>query len=239
MNRNMDELGRLAFYASTPHECDYLPGRSAQTLFADPRAHMTTRLYSRLAEYGFRRSGGMIYRPACPGCAACVPVRIPVADFRPRRSQRRNLQRNRDLRVRATPAGFDAQQYALYRRYIGERHPGGGMDEADEERYLEFLTSPWAATTFHEFRAGDRLLSVAVVDRMETGLSAVYTFFDPDEGRRGPGVFAVLWLIGEARRLGLPYLYLGYWIGDCRKMAYKSQYRPLEGLRDGEWRRIF
>jgi arginyl-tRNA--protein-N-Asp/Glu arginylyltransferase len=226
---------RLAFYATPEHACSYLARRTARTLFADPNAALDNHLYSRLVLYGFRRSGEHIYRPSCPGCDACVPVRIPVADFQPNRSQRRTWRRNSDLRVRERQACYDPEHFALYRTYMSRRHPGGGMDNADPTQYEEFLTSGWSDTRFLEFRLGRQLLSVAVIDILETGFSAVYTFFDPEHARRGLGTYAILWEIERTRREGLPWLYLGYWIQESPRMRYKDQFQPLEQFREGRW----
>ncbi len=230
------DLRELAFYASPERACGYLSELQSMSLFADPTAVISNRLYSRLALYGFRRSGQYLYRPACPGCDSCVPMRIPVADFRPRRSQRRCLARNRDLKVRVVEPGFREEHFRLYRRYIRSRHPGGGMDDPDPERYVSFLTSPWSDTRFHEFRLGTRLMAVAVVDHMEQGISAVYTYFEPDVPERGLGIYAILRQIEAARCDGHPWVYLGYWIPECDKMRYKEQFRPFEVYRDGAWR---
>ena len=186
-------------------------------------------------EAGFRRSGEYVYRPRCSACRACIPARIPVNAFTPTRSQRRTWQRNQDLQITALPAAFSEEHFALYRRYIGARHPGGGMDVADPERYREFLFSAWSDTWCYEFRLGPRLLAVAVVDRLVRGFSAIYTFFDPSYAERGLGTYAVLWEIAEAQRLELAWLYLGYWIEECPKMSYKTRYRPLEIFRNGLW----
>ncbi len=229
------QLKGLAFYASRPTPCSYLPGRETVNLFTDPAAPMNTAIYSRLADFGFRRSGAHVYRPRCPACQACVPVRVPVATFHPNRSQRRCQQRNADLSIHARPAGYDDEAFALYRRYIASRHAGGGMDDPQAEQYLAFLTSPWAETLFVEYRWQDTLLAVSVLDVLQQGLSAVYTFFDPAQSARSLGRLAVLWAIEECRRRGLGWLYLGYWIADCRKMQYKQEYRPLELLRGGHW----
>lgn len=230
-----DQVRRLAFYATPPHECSYLPGREAVTLFADPYARMTNDAYSRLTLHGFRRSGGYVYRPACPGCSACVPVRIPVSEFRPSRSQRRAWARNQDLEVRERPSEFRDEHFHLYCRYMHTRHPGGGMDQADAEKYMDFLTSDWSETGFVEFRAQGHLVSVAVIDYLQHGLSAVYTFFDPDEAARSLGTHAILWEVHRARGLGLAWLFLGYWIRECPQMAYKAQFRPLERFHNGHW----
>lgn len=228
----------LVFYASPPHECSYLPEREATTLFADPHAPLTPALYSLLAGMGFRRSGNYVYRPRCPDCNACLPVRIPVREFSPARSQRRNWAQNKDLAVSVLPAEYQEEHYALYRKYIHSRHAEGGMDVDAPERYLEFLGSRWADTRFVEFRLQGRLLMVAVIDLMSDGLSAVYTFFDPDESRRGLGTYAILWQVEEARWRQLPYVYLGYLIDESPKMAYKRRYRPLEYYQQGGWHRL-
>ena len=232
---------QLALYLTAEHPCSYLDGLHARTLFVDPLARMDVVTYQSLIDQGFRRSGAHVYRPACRGCARCVPVRIPVADFRPDRSQRRNWARNApDLRlVNASPA-FDPAHFALYLRYLEHRHPDGGMaDDQSAESYRRFLVEPWGGETrFLEIRLGDRLAGVAVTDLLVRGLSAVYTFFDPDLAQRAPGTFAVLAQIETARRLGLPYLYLGYWIAESRKMAYKERFRPIEAWDGHAWRRF-
>lgn len=227
----------LSFFATPPHNCSYLADQEAVTVFADPEYPKTQALYSALSRYGFRRSGQHIYRPRCPGCEACVPVRIPVQEFVPRRSQRRNLRVNQDLNVAGRAPIFREEHYRLYCRYLDARHKGGGMDNPSRQQYLQFLSSSWSDTTFYEFRLGPDLLGVAVSDRLDDGLSAVYTFFDPELPDRGLGVYSILWEIREARRQGLEWLYLGYWIADSPKMRYKTDYRPLEFFRDGRWSR--
>lgn len=226
----------MAFYLSPPHECSYLPGREAVTLFADPNAPIDTAVYGALVRLGFRRSGNIVYRPRCPGCAACLSARISAGRFVADRSQRRTWKANQDLEVIVAPADYDEEHYQLYRRYISRRHSGGSMDIADPEQYRNFLLSSWCDTRFVEFRLEGQLLAVSVMDELPQGLSAVYTFFDPDQPRRGLGVFAVLWLIAEAQRRGLPWVFLGYLIRECPKMAYKERYRPLEVFADGAWR---
>lgn len=225
----------LPLYLGYEHDCDYLPGQRAQMVYVDPHATLDKSMYSRLATNGFRRSGGLVYRPHCAACAACMPVRVAVEDFQPDRSQRRALKTNADLRAIAKPPIFDERHYRLYLRYLRARHPDGNMAEASPEDYLGFLGNAWGETVFYEFLAGDELLAVAVVDHLDEGLSAVYTFYDPGQTRRGLGSFAVLWQIGEARRRGLPWVYLGFWIRECRKMAYKDNFRPFEALLGNQW----
>jgi arginyl-tRNA--protein-N-Asp/Glu arginylyltransferase len=226
----------LLFYMTPPERCAYLPGRESVNVFADPRARMNTTLYGRLIDKGFRRSGSHLYRPQCPGCSACIPTRIPVATFTPNRSQRRNQISNQDLSVEIAPQGYQTEHFALYRLYQRGRHAGGEMDNPTPQAYLDFLSCCWTNTWFVEFRFRDVLLSVAVCDPVTDGLSAVYTFFDHRERRRGLGTHAILWQIKEARRLGLDYVYLGYWIAGNRKMSYKTCFRPIEGLINGRWR---
>jgi arginine-tRNA-protein transferase len=225
----------LDFYLTPEHECSYLPEQMAQTLFADPAVRIGTGMYSELIKFGFRRSGTHVYRPRCPLCDACIPIRIPAANFLPSRSQRRNWQRNADLDVVAAPNEYRDEHFMLYRRYMHSRHHGGGMDTPDPEKYSEFLINPYIEGVFYEFRLDGRLLGVAVVDVLNDALSAVYTFFDPDEAARGLGVYALLWQIEQAKKSGLEHVYLGYWIKACQKMAYKDQYRPFEVFRDGSW----
>ncbi len=229
---------QLALYLTAEHTCSYLDGRRARTLFVDPLARIDTVTYQALVDQGFRRSGAHVYRPACRGCARCVPVRIPVGTFRPSRAQRRNWARNvPELRIVETPAVFDPAHFALYLRYLAHRHPDGTMaDDTSAESYRRFLVDPWGGETrFLELRLLDRLVGIAVTDLLPHGLSAVYTFFDPHLSERGPGTFAVLAQIATARRLGLPYVYLGYWIEESRKMAYKATFRPLEAWDGRRW----
>lgn len=178
MSNPRDSLYDLRMFLTTDYACSYLPDRRARNLVADP-AVTDNPLYTQLAELGFRRSGEHVYRPHCRGCTACRSLRVPVERFQPNRSQQRLWKRNRDLRVRVLPAEFDGEHFELFARYIGTRHAGGGMDPASPENYWSFVTSRWCSTWLYEFRLDRALLAVAVVDRMDEGLSAVYTFFDP------------------------------------------------------------
>jgi arginine-tRNA-protein transferase len=228
----------LAFFASAPHPCGYLPEQTAVTVFADPDARMSPTTYSALAEIGFRRSGALVYTPHCPDCQACVPARLPVEYFQPNRNQRRTLNRAPDFSISITEPLFRDEAFALYQKYIGGRHSGGGMDDPSPEKYLDFLASDWSETEFVEFRQHDQLIAVAVQDVLSRGLSSVYTFFDPDFSTISLGRYALLWQISEAQRRGLPYLFLGYWIGECQKMIYKQEYRPIELFLRGCWQRF-
>ncbi|MCG8324178.1 MAG: arginyltransferase [Thiotrichales bacterium] len=232
MTRKADSLG---FYATPEHDCSYLPDKKAITLFADPNYPKNKMLYSALASIGFRRSGEHVYQPYCQECNACVPIRIPVADFRPNRNQKRNWKRNSDLACTIMDAKFNDEHFQLYRKYISSRHPGGGMDNPSRENYMEFLTSSWTDSRFMEFRHTGDLLAVAVIDVMDNAISAVYTFFDPQQAARSLGRYAVLYEIQLAREYGYAWLYLGYWINECDKMNYKNEFRPHECYTNNEW----
>ncbi|HET7308048.1 MAG TPA: arginyltransferase [Gammaproteobacteria bacterium] len=231
-------LDKWNLYLSPEHPCHYLEGRRARIVVLDDEAPLGKRMFSYFSARGFRRSGSYLYRPACSSCRACQSLRIPVHDFRPNRSQRRTLKRNADLRVGALAPRFDEEHYALFRRYIENRHRDGGMEDTSREAYMSFLDGGWTDTLFYEFRDGRRLLAVAVADRLADGLSAVYTFFDPEEADRGLGNYAILTEIDAARRDGLSWLYLGYWVGESEKMHYKNRFRPHEILTADGWRLV-
>ncbi|WP_049623529.1 arginyltransferase [Frateuria defendens] len=229
---------RVRLFQTLPHTCGYYAERTAQNLVIDPAAPQLDRLYGPALEHGFRRAGGHLYFPQCPQCRACTPCRIDVEHFRPDRAQRRCLRRNADLSVVECMAGYNAERHTLYQHYLRSRHAGGGMDEADASDFRRFLTAPWSPTLFLEFRLGTRLLGVAVTDVCLTGLSAVYTFFDPDESARSLGTFAILQQVDLARRRGIPWLYLGFWIEGHPKMDYKRRFRPLEVRTAEGWTRL-
>ncbi len=229
---------RIQFYLTAHYDCSYLPGQRARSQVATPTHLIDRAAYSALIRAGFRRSGQFTYRPQCEQCRACVPVRVEVARFVPNRTQRRCLKRNGQLSARFLPLDFRDEHYDLYRRYLGSRHAGGGMDRDGPDQYIQFLLSSNVDSAMVEFRDGDTLVMISVVDQIDDGLSAVYTFFDPERAQDSLGVYGVLWQIELAKRLELPYLYLGYWIADSRKMAYKAQYAPLEGLIEGRWQAL-
>jgi len=221
------------------HDCSYLDDKQSQSAIVHPDFAMNTRIYSRLIELGFRRSGDQVYKPHCSDCQACVPTRIPVAEFQANRSQRRCAKRNAQIQVNIKPARFDQEHFQLYQLYQLNRHEKGPSSLISPADYLHFLSSSWCDTWFVEFFIADKLASIAVVDVLDHALSAVYTFFDPHFEEYSPGTFAVLWQIEQARQLKLDYVYLGFWIKDCRKMRYKIQYQPLSGLIDQKWQAIF
>jgi arginine-tRNA-protein transferase len=231
----MTVLSKLKVFATHPHDCSYLPSQQATTLFVDPAARVDVHLYSQLSELGFRRSGPHLYRPHCAGCDACIPARVSAAAFKPDRQQRRIWQRNQDLRVEDRTRIDGDEFYSLYARYIEGRHRDGDMYPPSRQQFDSFLTSEWNCTHFFCFYASTELLAVAVVDIIDNGVSAIYTFFDPAQEARSLGTFAILWQIELAHRLGLEHVYLGYWIKQCRKMAYKTRFRPVELLLNGQW----
>jgi arginyl-tRNA--protein-N-Asp/Glu arginylyltransferase len=232
-------LRDLKVYTTYPHRCSYLAGEEATTLFIDPRQTVDQTLYSNLSLLGFRRSGNHIYRPHCSQCNSCIPARVVVPEFRPNRGQRRCLKRNNDLEVIPLDSIATDACYELYERYIASRHADGDMYPPDRDQYESFLNNPWGVTRYYGFYEGGRMLAVSVVDEMLDGLSAIYTFYDPDPDAeaRSPGRYAVLWQIDRCRELDLPYVYLGYWIRNCHKMSYKVDYQPLEVMVNNQWQR--
>jgi len=225
----------VRLFQTLPHQCGYYVERTAQNLVIDPSAPHLAQVYESALTQGYRRAGGHVYQPRCPGCRACVPCRVPVDQFQPNRSQRRCQKRNADLTMHLALATRTDEYFALYHRYLAHRHAGGGMDDPEPEDFERFLFTTWSPTRFLELRQQERLLGVAVTDFCSGGLSAVYTFFDPAESARGLGTFAILSQIALAQRLGLPHLYLGYWIARHPKMAYKALYQPLEVRRGTAW----
>lgn len=225
----------LRFFATAPRPCSYLDDHTAVSIFADPEARLTPKIYNQLAGYGFRRSGGDLYVPACPSCSRCIPVRVDVNRFQRSRNQQKIWNRNQDLEVTLLEAQYRDDHFALYQSYLASRHPGGGMDNPTGDEYMQFLDSDWSETGFLEFRDQGQLVAVAVTDLLENGISAVYTFFDPSRQRRSLGTFAILRQIELAKEFALDWHYLGFWIPGCGKMEYKSRFRPLQAYQNGHW----
>jgi arginine-tRNA-protein transferase len=234
----MTKISELKLFSTHPHPCSYIEEQQATTLFVDPAATIDKMIYSELADNGFRRSGEHLYRPYCEQCTACIAARVPVDTFKMKRRQRRIWKKNQDLNVEVVKDISADTYYQLYEKYISLRHKDGDMYPPDREQYLTFLINEWGLTDFYVFKDQQKIVAVAVTDIMQQGLSAIYTFYDPDYERRSLGVYAVLWQIEHTKALNLNYLYLGYWVKACKKMSYKTDYRPLQLLINNNWRTI-
>jgi len=226
---------QIALYLSPPQDCDYLPEQQSQNIFLPADTNITPALYELLIEKGFRRSGKHTYRPHCANCHACIPCRLNVFHFKPSRNQRRVLTSNQDLTFSIRPADFNEEHYALYLRYQTFKHPGGSMQGFDRQAYQSFLCESFGNSVIYETRLNHQLLAVSVTDIFTHSLSAVYTFFDPDFAMRSLGTYCILKQVDAAKTQKKNHLYLGYYLKDSNKMAYKTNYRPIELRVNDQW----
>lgn len=226
---------RIKLYQGSVNQCSYLDDREALNIYADPHHPHPKAVYNQLIKRGFRRSGEYVYRPGCSTCSACTPVRVQCARFKPRRTDKRNRAQNRDIVVDYKKAGFTQEYFELYQRYLSSRHANGGMDNPDPQDFERFLLNPWGETLFLECRLDGEVIAVAVTDAVSEGLSAVYTFYDPDYQARGLGRLCILQQIDLCATMNLPYLYLGYWIDGCKKMQYKTEFKPQQHFDGQNW----
>lgn len=227
------------FFTTAPLPCPYIAGRLERKIVTELNGPEAEALHEALSRAGFRRSHSIAYTPACPGCSACIPVRIVTAGFTPDRTMRKLWRSNGDLIARRVPPRATAEQYRLFARYQESRHAGGDMAQMGFYDYRSMVEDSPIDTFLVEFRQGDgTLVAACLTDHMSDGLSAVYSFYDPDMGRRSLGTHVVNWLVNEAQSLGLPYVYLGYWIPESRKMSYKTRFSPLEAFGPSGWRPV-
>ncbi|QAA92637.1 arginyltransferase [Pollutimonas thiosulfatoxidans] len=225
----------LQFYSTAIYPCSYLPGHDARSQVAAPTHLIDADTYSQLVEQGFRRSGLFTYRPHCDACRACLPIRVDARRFQKNRTQRKVWRHHEDLVTHIMPLHWDAEHFELYDRYQHGRHPGAGMDEDSQAQYTQFLLTSRVDSRLVEFRLpSGELQMVCMIDILQTGFSSVYTFFEPDAAG-SLGTYGVLWQLEQCRKVGLPWVYLGYWIQQSRKMSYKSRYKPFQLLQDGVW----
>lgn len=235
------------FYVTAPQPCPYLDGRLERKLFTALQGEQAERLNDALSKQGFRRSQNVLYRPSCAECSACMSARIRVADFRPSRSQRRTERRNHALHREATSPWATEDQYALFRRYLDSRHADGGMADMDIFEFAAMIEETPVRSRVIEYtraaasgapRARRQLVAVCLTDILDDGLSLVYSFYDPGQAASSLGTYVILDHVRIARELGLPYVYLGYWVPGSRKMGYKANFSALEIYKGGRWQPI-
>jgi len=233
------------FFVTTPSPCPYLPGKIERKVFTELSGPHANELNDALGRIGFRRSQGVAYRPSCADCTACVSVRVVANEFRPNASQRKLLRRHSDLVVTACKPWTTEEQFALLRRYLAARHPGGGMADMDEIDFADMVEQTPVNTYVVEYRERSvdgrpgRLVGACLTDHQADGLSMVYSFFEPeDETRPGLGTFIIIDHIMRAAKAGLPYVYLGYWVQGSARMQYKVRFRPIERLGPSGWQRF-
>ncbi len=227
---------KVSLHLSSPHDCGYFRDRQASTLFLDPKEKVNLPTYSQLLNIGFRRSGKLIYRPHCQKCNQCIPLRISTTKFTPNRSHKRILNKNKAVQYQLLNCGFSEKHFELYKRYLQARHPDGGMEKHTKLDYFESMIATEVRTMIIEFSLNRQLVAVSITDVLNNGLSAVYTFFDPQLSKKlSLGVFAIIKQIELAKSMNRGWLYLGYWIHNSQKMAYKSRFNAAQILKNGKW----
>ncbi|NKB31750.1 MAG: arginyltransferase [Pseudomonadales bacterium] len=235
MNTNSKVISSVRLFRTSPHPCSYKEDQRAATVFVDPDLVIDKSLNSKLSELGYRRSGAHLYRPDCDFCSACISCRIPVDHFTMKRAHKKIWSNNQDLEIIERNDLTCDESFKLYERYINTRHADGDMYPATPEQFEAFIKTKTVDTRFYLFFKQQKLIAVSVTDMLEQGLSAVYTFFEPAESKRSLGIYSILQQVKTATEMNLPYVFLGYWIKNCQKMEYKSKFRPLEMLVDGNW----
>lgn len=225
----------IRLFETVIDDCPYLENERSGSILVDPDHKIDTHLFALLSRSGFRRSGEMLYAPKCPSCNACVSVRIPVAKFVPSRGQKRIWRKNSDVKVEIEEVGFKQSHFDLYLKYQQARHPDSTMCDENPEKYISFIQSNYSKSRFLCMYVDGQLIGIGVVDQFEGGISAVYTFFDPEHSKRSLGTYIILYMIKVARLRKIPYVYLGYWIDQSSKMNYKKNFKPLEGYIDRNW----
>jgi len=231
----VNEVSSIKLFRTSEHPCSYISDQNATTIFLDPATKISQKLNSALTDKGFRRSGHLLYKPDCNSCKACIACRIPVKKFKSKSSFKRILKINQDIRVDVSSNLNLDESYALYESYINHRHLDGDMFPATEKQFSSFILENTDDTIFFKFFDKEKLIAVSVADILQDGLSAVYCFYDPVDKRRSLGTYAILYQIHRVLEQERLYLYLGYWIKNCRKMLYKTRFRPLEMLVNNKW----
>tara|TARA_B100001996_G_scaffold289453_1_gene229654 strand:- start:157 stop:876 length:720 start_codon:yes stop_codon:yes gene_type:complete len=235
MIKNPEKRNSIRLFRAPGHPCSYKEDHRAATIFVDPNVSLDKSINTKLSFLGFRRSGSHLYKPDCSNCNACISCRIPTNAFKFKDSHRRILNKNKDLNIVTKDDLTNDSFYLLYERYINERHADGDMYPATPEQFEAFIKTKTTDTHFTLFYLRGRLIAVSVTDILENGISAVYTYFDPNEGKRSLGIHSILYQVQLAMTLNLQYVYLGYWIKNCQKMKYKLNFRPIEMLINDEW----
>ncbi len=228
----------IRLFETVVDDCPYLEGQKSASILVDPDHQIDKNLFSTLSRSGFRRSGEMLYSPKCPNCNACVSVRIPSAEFKLSRSQKRVWRKNIDLRANIENVRFEKEHFDMYYAYQKHRHPESSMCDDDTSKYISFIESSYSRSKFLCFRLDGELIGISVLDQFDGGVSAVYTFFDPSRGSRSLGTYAILYTLKLAKTYNIPFVYLGYWIEGSQKMDYKRKFKPLQGYVDRQWREL-